>query len=240
MDEDVVCEGAPARFTRELRAQTETAFLRCLATGEPVLVLGIEVYRPERLDAAHTGVLPRVEDAVLEAIAEAAGARPVHAFHEESALIALVPGIPAERVDALCHRVLETARGLAVYGLLDPLRVPLSIGIAHNGHDRELWFGALVAVAREGIAVAHSRCGECSVHTMLYGLMQERARARHTRRRSDAPPLRRPPSRRTRRPTPQTTPTIRRRGRRASARPSAWSWSDACGARCASAWARTS
>ncbi len=156
----------------QVRRRMSQSFLSASAEGRHVsiLVLGVD-----NLELVSDGE-GLSEDVVMKACGALLGdtfskaERQLMSYRDGARLIALVE-LPLDQSELIARRSILTARQLVVGERTVDLS--LSIGIAENRTDVELYFETLVLVAEEGLAVARARGGECCVHTMLYRSLQE-------------------------------------------------------------------
>lgn len=97
-------------------------------------------------------------------------------LRQDDRLIALFPHTPPELGSFLARRLIAAIKKQRFERDGRSLRVSLSIGVAHNRHEKAISFETLVRVAEEGLAVADSAGGDRYVETELYQLFEKKRR----------------------------------------------------------------
>ncbi len=153
-------------------ASQGAAFERATRAGESALCFRIGVDHPERIARRHGPVAAAaVVPALLELATELARPREVLAALLPDELCLVVFAEPSI-AEGLGRSLLDGARELRIPGRGDPLRVSLSIGMAHNRRHGPPAWNTVLAVAEEGLEVARGGGGGRHVHTELYELYQ--------------------------------------------------------------------
>lgn len=172
---ELLADDPSARSGAEVRRRMETAYTECTRRSVPSSVLFVEVTRLDR-QATQLGVQTTdVRRAVVESLRQRACDGDLLACEQGTGILVMLPDTGPEATDLLCRAIIDAAKKLAVTGSPRPIRAALAIGLAHGPGNGALLFETLVLVASEGANVARNRGSGCSVHTMLYDVMQRRA-----------------------------------------------------------------
>lgn len=97
-------------------------------------------------------------------------------LRQDDRLIAMFPHTPPELGSFLARRLIAAIKKQRFERDGRSLRVSLSIGIAHNRHEKAISFETLVRVAEEGLTVADAAGGDRYVETELYQLFEKKRR----------------------------------------------------------------
>lgn len=173
-------DDAPVPPAVDVRRRMEDEYARCVDRGLPVTVLVLELADLDAITRAHALSSDAVMSALLELVRRTPHDRGLYAYGAGARIVAMLPGTALEEVDGPCRRMIADARKLAVAGAPAPLCAHLGIGLARSGGaggkgERRHLFETLLLVAEESAAVATHRDGGCSVHSMLYDIMERRA-----------------------------------------------------------------
>jgi len=173
---ELVADDPSALVGEEVRLRMEVAFADCVRRSLPVSVLFVEVTRLDprmlRFDVRPAAV----RQAIADVLRRKARGGDLYACEHGTGILVLLPNTEHELAGLIGREAIDEAKRLTIAGLPRPVRVGLGIGLARSPGHGELLFETLVLVACEGAAVAKHRGGECCVHTMLYEVMQRRAR----------------------------------------------------------------
>jgi GGDEF domain-containing protein len=159
----------------EVRGRMELAHEEALRERAPLAVMRIAV---EGLaQAARRAAGGRIEP-VLSSLTSVLRSLQLRgdllAVREQEQIVAVLTKTDAAGAESLARGLIEGARKLAARGSTTPLGLRLSIGIAVAQFDAPYWFQTLLAVAQEGVEVAHNSGGGRAVHSELYTLHQRR------------------------------------------------------------------
>ncbi|MBI5361745.1 MAG: GGDEF domain-containing protein [Planctomycetes bacterium] len=97
-------------------------------------------------------------------------------LRQDDRLVALFPHTAPEFGAFLAKKLLAAIKKQRFERDGRQLRVTLSIGVAHNRHEKAISFETLVRVAEEGFAVADQGGGDRLVETELYQLFEKKRR----------------------------------------------------------------
>lgn len=97
-------------------------------------------------------------------------------LRQDDRLVALFPHTAPELGAFLAKKLLVAIKKQRFERDGRQLRVTLSIGVAHNRHEKAISFETLVRVAEEGLAVADQGGGDRLVETELYQLFEKKRR----------------------------------------------------------------
>ncbi|MFT4540365.1 MAG: diguanylate cyclase (GGDEF)-like protein [Planctomycetota bacterium] len=187
----------------EVRHLMRVEFDRSKRYGYPVSCLMIGIDRIESLHSVHgTDCSDTILQSVLDLIRFVTRTSDYLGCLMDERILTIFPHTSQREVETLSERLLAGARSLTVAIDETPLRVTLSLGLAHNAVETNISFDTLLRVAEEGLAVADAGGGDRVVETELYQLYErssvassgpgsrrrEDDRAGSARRQSDAPP----------------------------------------------------
>ena len=97
-------------------------------------------------------------------------------LRQDDRLVALFPHTAPELGSFLAKKLLVAIKKQRFERDGRQLRVTLSIGVAHNRHEKAISFETLVRVAEEGLSVADQGGGDRLVETELYQLFEKKRR----------------------------------------------------------------
>jgi diguanylate cyclase (GGDEF)-like protein len=97
-------------------------------------------------------------------------------LRQDDRLIAMFPHTAPELGSFLARRLIAAIKKQRFERDGRSLRVSLSIGVAHNRHEKAISFETLVRVAEEGLSVADAAGGDRYVETELYQLFEKKRR----------------------------------------------------------------
>lgn len=97
-------------------------------------------------------------------------------LRQDDRLVALFPHTAPELGSFLAKKLLAAIKKQRFERDGRQLRVTLSIGVAHNRHEKAISFETLVRVAEEGLSVADQGGGDRLVETELYQLFEKKRR----------------------------------------------------------------
>lgn len=150
------------------RAERHKYPVVCLALGVDRLVQLADLYGYESKE--------EVVRAVVEVLRAETRDSDFLCLRQDDRLIALFPHTPPEQGAFLARRMLAAIKKQRFDRDGRSLRISLSIGVAHNRHERAISFETLVRVAEEGLAVADQGGGDRYVETELYQLFEKKRR----------------------------------------------------------------
>jgi diguanylate cyclase (GGDEF)-like protein len=150
------------------RAQRHKYPVVCIAMGVDRLVQLADIYGYESKE--------EVLRAVVNVLRAETRDSDFLCLRHDDRLIALFPHTMPELGALLARKLIAAIKKQRFERDGRTLRVTLSVGVAHNRHEKAISFETLVRVAEEGLVVADQAGGDRFVETELYQLFEKKRR----------------------------------------------------------------